>query len=146
MWDPSSLTRNRISCIGRRSLFNHWTTRKSQISSFFFLFTQFSYYLAPHDLKLLNHWDGWGFPGGTVVRNPPVNARDMGLIPGSGRSPGRGNVNPLKWHVSFCCYIFFLWSNTPKIYVLTIFSERDGHSKPPDLPLEKPVCRSGSNS
>ena len=25
-------------------------------------------------------------------------------------------------------------------------SERDGHSRPPDLPLEKPVCRSGSNS
>ena len=24
-------------------------------------------------------------------------------------------------------------------------SERDGHSRPPDLPLEKPVCRSGSN-
>ena len=25
-------------------------------------------------------------------------------------------------------------------------SERDGNTKPPDLPLEKPVCRSGSNS
>ena len=25
-------------------------------------------------------------------------------------------------------------------------SERDGNSRPPDLPLEKPVCRSGSNS
>ena len=25
-------------------------------------------------------------------------------------------------------------------------SERDGHTRPPDLPLEKPVCRSGSNS
>ena len=25
-------------------------------------------------------------------------------------------------------------------------SERDGHTSPPDLPLEKPVCRSGSNS
>ena len=25
-------------------------------------------------------------------------------------------------------------------------SERDGHSKTPELPLEKPVCRSGSNS
>ena len=24
-------------------------------------------------------------------------------------------------------------------------SERDGNTKPPDLPLEKPVCRSGSN-
>ena len=25
-------------------------------------------------------------------------------------------------------------------------SERDGKTRPPDLPLEKPVCRSGSNS
>ena len=25
-------------------------------------------------------------------------------------------------------------------------SERDGNTRPPDLPLEKPVCRSGINS
>ena len=25
-------------------------------------------------------------------------------------------------------------------------SERDGHTRPPDLPLEKPICRSGSHS
>ena len=25
-------------------------------------------------------------------------------------------------------------------------SERDGNTRPPDLPLEKPICRSGSNS
>ena len=25
-------------------------------------------------------------------------------------------------------------------------SERDGNTRPPDLPLEKPTCRSGSNS
>ena len=25
-------------------------------------------------------------------------------------------------------------------------SERDGHTRPRDLPLEKPICRSGSNS
>ena len=25
-------------------------------------------------------------------------------------------------------------------------SERDGYTRPPDLPLQKPVCRSGSNS
>ena len=25
-------------------------------------------------------------------------------------------------------------------------SERDGNTRPPDLPLEKPMCRSGSNS
>ena len=25
-------------------------------------------------------------------------------------------------------------------------SERDGNTRPPDLPLEKPICRTGSNS
>ena len=35
-----------------------------------------------------------------VVKNPPVNtgdARDAGSIPGSGRSPGVGNGNPLQY-------------------------------------------------
>ena len=38
-----------------------------------------------------------GFPGGPVVKNLPANAgdaRDMGLIPGSGRSPGVGSGKP----------------------------------------------------
>ena len=39
----------------------------------------------------------WGFPGGSVVKNPPANAGDVGLIPGSGRSPGEGNGNPLPY-------------------------------------------------
>ena len=36
-----------------------------------------------------------GFPGGSVV-NMPANAGDVGFIPGSGRSPGGGNGNPLQ--------------------------------------------------
>ena len=38
-----------------------------------------------------------GFLGGSVVKNPPANAGDTGLIPGSGRSPGEGNGNLLKY-------------------------------------------------
>ena len=37
-----------------------------------------------------------GFPGGSVAKNPPVNARDAGSIPGSGKSPGVGNDNTLQ--------------------------------------------------
>ena len=40
------------------------------------------------------------FPGGAVVKNLPTNARDtrdVGSIPGSGRSPGEGNGNPLQY-------------------------------------------------
>ena len=38
-----------------------------------------------------------GFPGGTVVKNPPASVGDAGLIPGSGRSPKKGNGNPLLY-------------------------------------------------
>ena len=38
-----------------------------------------------------------GFPGSSVLKNPPANAGDMGSIPGSGRSPGEGNGNPLQY-------------------------------------------------
>ena len=37
------------------------------------------------------------FPGGSVLKNPPANAGDVSLIPGSGRSPGEGNGNPLQY-------------------------------------------------
>ena len=32
-----------------------------------------------------------------MVKNPPVDSGDSGLIPGSGRSPGKGNGNPLQY-------------------------------------------------
>ena len=32
-----------------------------------------------------------------MVKNLPTNAEDSGLIPGSGRSPGEGNGNPLQY-------------------------------------------------
>ena len=31
-----------------------------------------------------------GFQGGSMVKNPPASVGDVGLIPGSGRSPGEG--------------------------------------------------------
>ena len=37
------------------------------------------------------------FPGGSMVKNPPANAGDVGSIPGTGRSPGGGNGNPLQY-------------------------------------------------
>jgi len=36
-----------------------------------------------------------GFPGGSVGKEPTCNAGDVGCIPGSGRSLGEGNGNPL---------------------------------------------------
>ena len=52
---------------------------------------------------ILNHFITFfkmGFSGGAVAKNSPANAgdaRDMGSIPGWGRSPGEGNGNPLQY-------------------------------------------------
>ena len=48
----------------------------------------------------INKWiKGWGFPGGSVVKNPAANAGDHGSIPELGRSPGGRHGNPLQ----YCC-------------------------------------------
>ena len=38
-----------------------------------------------------------GFPCGSEVKNRPANAGDVGSIPGSGKSPGEGDDNPLPF-------------------------------------------------
>ena len=40
-----------------------------------------------------------GFPGGSDGKESTRNERDLGLIPGLGRSPGEGNNYPLQY---FC--------------------------------------------
>ena len=42
----------------------------------------------------------WGFPGSSVVNNLPTKAEDTGdtdMVPGWGRSHGRGNGNSLQY-------------------------------------------------
>ena len=38
-----------------------------------------------------------GFPGASLVNNQSAKAGDPGSIPGSGRSLGEGNGNPLQY-------------------------------------------------
>ena len=38
-----------------------------------------------------------GFPGSSNGKESAHNARDLGLIPGLGRSPGVGHGNPLQY-------------------------------------------------
>ena len=59
-------------------------------------------FLAKKKKKKVDSWSRVrnGFPGGTVVKNPPANAgdvRDAGLSPEFGRFPGGGNGNPLQY-------------------------------------------------
>ena len=37
----------------------------------------------------------WGFPGGSVVKDPPANARDKSLMPGLGGSHSSGGAKPV---------------------------------------------------
>ena len=38
-----------------------------------------------------------GFPHSSIGKESACNAEDSGLAPGSGRSPGEGNGNPLQY-------------------------------------------------
>ena len=40
---------------------------------------------------------GLGFPGGSDSKESACDVGDLGSIPGSGRSPGEGNGNPLQY-------------------------------------------------
>ena len=59
-------------------------------------------YLKIHRLQLclyINLPSSLGFRSGSVVKNLPVNSGatgNLGSIPGLGRSPGKGNGNPLQ--------------------------------------------------
>ena len=48
-------------------------------------------------LSLLYVYRHMGFPGGSEVKVSACYAGDLGLIPGSGRSPGEGNGNPFQY-------------------------------------------------
>ena len=101
----SSLTKDwtHTPCIGRWSL-NYWTAR--EIPRIRFLMMEF---------QTCNNWKG--FPGGSVVKNYPANAGDMGSVSESERSPGKekGNFTPVflpgKSHGQRSLAGFSLWGH-----------------------------------
>ena len=48
-------------------------------------------------MKVLKGYCVINFPGGSGGKASAYNVGDLGLIPGSGRSPGEGNGNPLQY-------------------------------------------------
>ena len=46
--------------------------------------------------KMSDTTEQLSFTGGSVVKNPSANTENVGLIPGPGRFPGKGNDNPLS--------------------------------------------------
>ena len=58
------------------------------------MFTHACIYLYTYtNIYLHIHIHVWGFPNGSVVKNPPANVGDVGSILRSGGSPGAGNGN-----------------------------------------------------
>ena len=57
------------------------------------LSVQFSRSVVSGSVALLKE----DFPGGSDGKATAYNAGDLGSIPGSGRSPGEGNGNPLQY-------------------------------------------------
>ena len=67
----------------------------------------------------------------------------------------RDQIANIRWIIEkareFQKNIYFCFSDYAKAFDGVDYnklenSERDGNTRPPDLPLEKPLCRSGSNS
>ena len=57
----------------------------------------FSFSISPSNNYLGLITFRMGFPGGSEVKVPACNLGNLGSIPGSGRFPGEGNVNPLQY-------------------------------------------------
>jgi len=63
----------------------------SSLASFLFFFFHF---LSGNIAVLISNW---GFPGSSDGKASAYKARDLDSIPGSRRSPGEGNGNPLQY-------------------------------------------------
>ena len=60
-------------------------------------FWQQNTFLIHIKIYLMDPKKDYGFPGGSEVKASACNVGDLGSIPGSGRSPGEGNGNPLQY-------------------------------------------------
>ena len=104
-WNISQSILTHLSWIHRRKR----SRVKDRKRFFFFFFFPLCRAVCGILVPSPNHWTAreflmWlltceCFPGGLVVKKLPANAEvgDMGSIPGSGRSPGEGNGNPLQY-------------------------------------------------
>ena len=53
--------------------------------------------ILAHILIFKKIWYIGGFPGGSVAKESACNVGNVGLIPGSGKSPGKGYGNPFQY-------------------------------------------------
>ena len=85
-------------CISTNNIWRFWFVHKLATTLLFIFITVILVGVKWYPLMVLISISLiMGFPGDSVVKNPPANAGDTGLIPGPGRSPREGNSNPLKY-------------------------------------------------
>ena len=84
-----------------------------------------------------------------------VNCELPNVQPGFRKGTGTREIANIRWIIEkareFQKQSYFCFINYAKAFHCVDHnrlenSERDGNTRPPDLPFEKPVCRSGSNS
>ena len=107
IWDLGSPTNNWTCtpCIRRQSL-NHWTPREDPVlGPFLYTVVDISTVLYPvfdavpnlHLWICSGVWEKYGLPWWLGEWSSACNAGNLGLIPGSGISPGEGNGSPLHY-------------------------------------------------
>ena len=80
------------------------------------------------------NWQSQHFPGGLVVKNPPVNARGLSLIPGPGRSHTLGQISHAPPQLGLCSRAQEPQIQSPHVQLLKPVNPR-AHA----LQLEKPL-------
>ena len=87
-----------------------------------------------------------------------VNCELPGVLAGFRKGRGtRDQIANIRWIIEkarefqkniYFCFIYYTkaFDCVDHNKLWDIHSSRDGNTRPPDLPLEKSVCRSGSNS
>ena len=124
----SSQTRDQthVPCIGRQSL-NHWTHQGSP--GIFFL-------KVPPPTLILESF----LPTPLAAKEPECSVAPSFFIT-------KSDANPLTGHTAKPIYLpHSCGEGKCSVYLLLDPEQGDGNTRPPDLPLEKPTCRSGSNS
>ena len=108
--------------------------------------------------QILNHWTQQGSPGIFFLKVPPPTLILESFLPTplAAKEPEcsvapsffitKSDANPLTGHTAKPIYLLYSCGEGKCSVCLLLDPEQgDGNTRPPDLPLEKPICRSGNN-
>ena len=127
-------------------------SRKTPICVFLFCFVflmTFCIGAKSRDLEPTDIY--WDFPSGSDGKASTYNAGDPGSIPGSGRSPGEGNGNPLQYSclenpMDGGTFLHILWASlvAQTVKNLPVMQETQVQSRDREAPMEKGMATHSS--